>query len=1107
MLINTCRRHILTAILPVFVLLASTINCPSTRASAPVTSFTQNADGVTFTLQSGVMQLNVYSDIVRVRYCTASSLPVKNSLIINKAWPASTSFTVANNASAVVITTSALTVSVNKSTAAITYQDLQGHTILAEDSTTNCKTMMPATVHGTSTNTLQTLFNSPSTEAFYGLGNHQDSIMNYKGHNEVLDQQNVGGTGAQIGLPFVLSTQGYGLLWDTYAKSTFYGGNGSDTPSTQFRFQAEAGDMVDYWFIYGPGFDQIISKYRGMTGQAPLFPKWAYGLFQSYEHYNSQSEIASVASGYRSGGIPLDAIVQDWRYWDPAPWGSHSMDPSRYPNPAQMLTDLHNQHLHGMISVWGYFASGSSNCTALLNAGALYNGQGNYYDAYNANGRSLFWSQMRDELFNNYGWDAWWLDSSEWDGGYPTCCFDRHDVTTALGPGSIYYNAYPLMHSTSVYTGQRATTSAKRVFILTRSAYPGQQRLGSAIWSGDISSDWASFARQIPAGLNFSMSGIPYWNTDIGGFQGADWTTTANNELFTRWLQFGAFCPIFRIHGEGHREIYGSQWTSTTRANLIKTDNLRYRLLPYIYSLANMVTTQSYTIMRPLVMDYPTDSNAIGNTNQFMFGPAFLVNPVTAQGATTRSVYLPAGAWYDFWTGSTANGSATVNAAAPLDHMPLYVKAGSIVPMGPNIQYSGQSVDPIEVRVYRGANGSFTLYEDEGDNYNYEAGTSASIPFTYNDATSTLTIGARTGSFPGMLTSRTFNVVFVQSGFGTGVDVTSGGQSVTYNGSSVQVTAGSGGPTEAPYGGTPAAVPGIVQVENYDTGGEGLAYHDSDTVNSGGAYRIDGVDVEACTDTGGGFNVGWTNSGEWMKYTVNVSTAGTYSIGARVASGGAGGTFHIENVSGTNLSGTITCPATGGWQTYATVNANVNLPVGQQVLKLVIDNSAGTVNINSLTFTLNGSSEAPYLGTPWAIPGTVQAENYDTGGEGVAYHDAEAANQGGQYRTSESVDVETCGDTGGGFDEGWNGGGEWQRYTVNVSTAGTYTVTFRVANGTTGNGGFHVQNASGTNLTGTVTVAPTGGWQTWASVTANVTLPAGQQILTVWDDGGNYNLN
>jgi len=326
--------------------------------------------------------------------------------------------------------------------------------------------------------------------------------------------------------------------------------------------------------------------------------------------------------------------------------------------------------------------------------------------------------------------------------------------------------------------------------VLTRSGFAGQQRYATTCWSGDIDSDFATLTRQVPAGLNFAAAGMPYWTTDIGGYWGhnVDWTTSANNELFTRWFQYGAFCPIFRIHGGGSRELYGPQWSATTKANLLAIDNLRYRLMPYIYSLAWKVTSEGYTIMRPLVFDYPNDSQVFGIKDQFLFGPAFLVSPVLTAGATSRSVYLPSGTWYDFWTGSTTNGGNSINADAPLSQIPLYIKAGSIVPMGPNIQYATESIDPLEIRIYPGQDGSFTLYDDEGDSYDYESGQYSQIPLTWNDATGQLTIGARVGSYPGMPATRTFNVVLVGANHGTGVDVTTADQAVSYDGSEVVVS-------------------------------------------------------------------------------------------------------------------------------------------------------------------------------------------------------------------------------------------------------------------------------------------------------------------------------
>ena len=1168
---------------------------PEARAGSPVTSYTQNADGVTFTLQTGVLQLNVYNSVVRVRYSLISPLPSESSLMVTEKFPSQTSFTLNDNGSAVTIATSTLNVVVNKSTSAITFENLSGATILAEDPTANLS-MTSTTVDGLSTYTMQTVFDSPSTEALYGLGNFQDGVMNYKGQNETLDQQNIGGTGAEIGLPMLLSNQGYGILWDTNARSWFYGGDGTDTPTNEYKFQIEAGDIIDYYFMYGPTFDNVISSYRAITGQAPMFPKWAYGLFNSYNAYTTQAQILGVVTGYRSANIPVDTVVQDWNYWDPNPWGSDIMNPTNYPNPAQMLSTMHSQNVHGMISVWGYFAPGSSNYTQLNNIGALY--PSGYYDAYNPTARSDYWQQLNTELFSNYGWDAWWLDSDEWDPGFPTCCYDRHDVTTALGPGTLYYNSYPLMHTTGVYTGQRATTSAKRVFILSRSAYPGQQRNAAASWSGDTGSDWPTFARQIPAGLNFSVAGIPYWTTDIGGYEGTNWAAPANNELFTRWFQYGAFCPIFRIHGQGHREIYGTQWSASTQADLEIIDNLRYRLMPYIYSLAGMVNQQGYTIMRPLVMDFTGDPNVYGIANEFMYGPAFLVNPVTEAGATTRSVYLPAGTWYDFWTGSSMTGGQTITASAPIYEIPLFVRAGSIVPMGPSIQYATQSVDPQEVRVYRGANGSFTLYEDESDNYDYEQGTSATIPMTYNDSTGTLTIGARSGSFPGMLASRTFNVVFVQPGYGGGLPVTSTPQPVTYTGSPVSVTFASKSPstpsaltatagsgqitlgwnlgassyniyrgtssggegstpiatgvsggayvdtgltsgttyyykiaavnsngtsglsneasatpqTDAPFGGTPWPVPGTVQAENYDTGGEGIAYYVSGVNGTANSYRSDGVDLEVTSDSSGGYDLGWNEAGQWFNYTVNVATAGTYTITFRVSSADAiTGALHIANASGANLSGEVNIPATGGYNTWSNVTATVTLPAGRQTLTFFDDGGNGDFNFNYMTFSLSSPAEGPYGGTPWAIPGNLFADDYDLGGQGVAYNVATVNGTDNGWRTTgDGIDLEANSDTvSNGADVGWNDAGQWYKYTVNVSTAGTYTVSFRVTSIAAITSALHIANSSGTNLTGEVNIPNTGGFGTWTNVTATLTLPAGQQTLTLFDDAGagNYNLN
>jgi alpha-D-xyloside xylohydrolase len=592
----------------------------------------------------------------------------------------------------------------------------------------------------------------------------------------------------------LLSSGGYGILWDNPSVLTVNLG-------ATIVMQSEVANFIDYYFMVGPKPDDIVASYRAITGAAPMFGRWALGYWQSHDAYASQSELLNTAAMYRSLQIPIDNIVQDWMYWGSNPWGSHMFD-ANYPDPMAMFTTLHQTGFHAMLSVWARFQNGSANYTALMNAGDFItpalnpndyatSGTNYYYDPFQPAARSLYWQQIDTELFP-LGVDAWSLDASEPE--LNTNWGEFRTFKTDVGPGAVVYNAYPLMHTTVIHDGQRAASSDKRVFILSRSAYAGNQRNAAVTWSGDINGEWATFVDQIPGGLDFTLSGIPYWTTDIGGYRPSSLGGVGDapfTELFERWFQFGGFCPMFRTHGTGaDRDIYA--FGAAAQTVLQGVDNLRYRLLPYIYSLSWMVTSQAYTTMRALVFDFASDPMALNIPDQYMFGPAFLVNPVTTQGATSRSVYLPGtGTWYDFWVGSTLTGGQTVMADAPIDHLPLYVPAGAIVPMGPIMQYStAMPCDPIELRVYPGADGSFTLYEDENDNYDYEKGMYATIAFTWSDATKTLHIGARQGSFPGMLASRTFNVVFVAQGHGTGTDVsTTVDKTVTYAGTAIDVTA------------------------------------------------------------------------------------------------------------------------------------------------------------------------------------------------------------------------------------------------------------------------------------------------------------------------------
>lgn len=762
----------------------STAATTSLNCSAPPTSngYTVDATGVTFAVGSGKLRLQVCKeDIIRVEYTSASTLPAKTSLSVSATW-ASVPFCVSETGGTVTITTARMKAKVVTSTGVISYTDLSDTVILSETT----KSTTAATVEGTNTYKVQTGFNSPSNEALYGLGQRQDGNMNLKGKSVHLLNANT-----QINIPLLVSNKGYGIFWDNYSTSDF-----SSTTSS-YSYTSEAGEMVDYYFYYGPSIDRVIASYRATTGAAPLFPKWAYGLFQSKDR--TQTEVLNVVNGYRKNDIPVDVVVQDWNYWDPYSWGSHVMDPSRYSNPSTMLDTMHAANIHGMISIWPSYqymanppsATDQDNYKALDAIKALIpsGGSHHFYDTFNAEARTLVYQQIYDRLLGKYGWDGIWADNTE-PQAYPDSINPSGNgmrgYTTAIGKGALVINAYPLQHNKALFEGWRKVgPSGKRVYILTRSGYAGLQRYSAAVWSGDIQADLATYVKQIPAGLNYALAGMPYWTTDIGGYFG-----TPTEELFTRWFQFGAFCSQFRIHGQAPKELYGNQWSAAGKANLLAIDQLHYRLMPYIYSLAAKVTNEGYTMMRHLIFDYPSDTNVFNIKDQFMYGPAILVSPVITTGATSRSVYLPAGTWYDFWTGSAAAGGTTVTANAPLSQLPLYVRAGSILPMGPMIQYATQSADPLEIRIYEGQDGSFVLYEDEGDTYDYETGEYSNITMSWNDASRQLSIGAREGSFTGMLGKRTFNIVFVGVNHGNGTAVTAtADQVVSYDGSAVVITA------------------------------------------------------------------------------------------------------------------------------------------------------------------------------------------------------------------------------------------------------------------------------------------------------------------------------
>ena len=841
-------------------------------------------------------------------------------------------------------------------TGRVTFRDEHGNVVLNE--LAGGRHFTSVDVQGDSVYSIQQRFESPPDEAFYGLGQHQNAQMNYKGENVELAQYNT-----DVAAPFVVSTRNYGLLWDNNSitrfgdsrpwqpvaqtldlvdadgkpgglTATYYGADGKvllKRVESELNYQygptfpdnypaelakipnqkvvwegkiaaradghhtfalyasdyhklyvdghvvldawrqawnpryrnfaldlkkgeqhalriewsrtngylslkhrdplpadeqsglslfSENGRAIDYYFIAGSGADEVISGYRFVTGKAVLLPRWAYGFWQSRERFNTQAEILGAVAEYRKRGLPLDNIVQDWRYWRDDSWGSHQFDPTRYPNPKAMVDQLHAQHARLMVSVWPKFYPTTEHFKELDAKGFVYHGNlekqqkdwvgpgylSTFYDPYAADARKIFWRQVEDSL-GKLGIDAWWLDASEPDIQSNLDPEERklRMGPTAAGPAGEVFNSYPLMHSQGVYEGFRQDHPGERAFILTRSAFPGIQRYAAATWSGDVASRWSDLRDQISAGLNFSLSGLPNWSFDIGGFALESrylHPTAADQkewlELNTRWFEFGAFAPLFRSHGQKpYREIYTLGASSPeTYQTLEFYDKLRYRLMPYIYTVAAQTYHNDYTIMRGLVMDFPGDNNVRNIGDQYMFGPAFLVSPVYEYGARDRDVYLPAGtSWYDFYTGDRVDGGAHVKAAAPLSRIPLYVRAGSIIPIGPEIQYTGEKPDaPITLYVYTGHDGSFSLYEDAGTDYGYEKGAFATIPMSYNDARGDLTIGARKGEFPGMVGKRVFKVRWISGG---ARDLTkfdgAANASVEYSGGEVVVRKGGGG--------------------------------------------------------------------------------------------------------------------------------------------------------------------------------------------------------------------------------------------------------------------------------------------------------------------------
>lgn len=730
-----------------------------------------------------------------------------------------------------------VSIDLNEQTGALCFLSAEGDTLLLAG--TSAFTPCTHAVDKGKYEVTQT-FRLKDDEVVYGLGQLRDTAMNWRGRHIRLWNNNT-----YISIPYITSNRGWGLYWDNAGRSFF-----DDDSEKGTSFRSEVAPMIDYYFIYRDGTqDGVIAGIRQLTGQATMFPKWTLGFWQCRERYKTSDQLAEVLDRYRQLHIPLDGIVQDWQYWgcdsnwnamrfqnpyyinkvgDPA-WAKYlpqdlanlpKQQEPRLKSPEEMVKFVHDNNAHLMISIWASFGPWTAQYKELKEMGALLpfvtwplNSGTQPYDAFNPKARDLYWRYLTP--LYRMGMDAWWTDSSEPDH------FEKpgdDDYLTYAGSWRSVKNAFPLEHNRGIYEHQRAMKGNwKRSIQMTRSGSFGLQHYGTFSWSGDIQASWDEMKKQIPSGLNFSLCGIPYWNTDLGGFFHWDYNNDPKNvaqqELQTRWIEWGCFLPVMRSHSSSPMlpELYQfgleGDWAYDAMLAAVK---LRYRLLPYSYSAMGDVMLNSGTVMRPLVMDFAADSLASRLNDEYMYGRSLLVHPVTdplytwkdsrnnghaiypdvRQAAAPVSVYLPKGTkWYDFWTNEVLDGGQTVMRPCPIDILPVYVKAGTVMPFGPDVQYSSEKPwDDLEIRVYPGANGTFTLYEDEGDGYNYEKGAYSLIRFDYDDATRTLTIQPREGKYKGMLASRRFRVVLVNGQSGRGDLPMQGARSVEYKGKKISVT-------------------------------------------------------------------------------------------------------------------------------------------------------------------------------------------------------------------------------------------------------------------------------------------------------------------------------
>ncbi|MDA6070638.1 DUF5110 domain-containing protein [Flavobacterium sp. AC] len=791
-------------------------------------SFQKTKLGVKASVDGSNVEVRFYSpSIVRVIKVPNDKIFLKESLSVIMQ-PSKTAFTTKQNGTIVTLKSNKVTVTVDLTDGSIEFSSVSGQGLLKEK--VNGTKFTPFDDTGAASYNVYQSFSLDNDETIYGLGQHQRGDLNQRNQKYHLEQGNV-----EDAITFFQSVKGYGLFWDNYSPTEF-----TDN-ATETSFNSQVGDGVDYYFMYGGSADGVIADMRELTGKVPMFPLWTYGFWQSKERYKSQDELVNVVKRYRELGVPLDGIIQDWQYWgNNYLWNAMDFLNPDFPDGKKMAEDVHAQNAHLIISIWASFGPKSKPYRDMDKKGMLFNiatwpesgleqwppnmdypSGVRVYDAYNPEARDIYWKYANDGLFSK-GIDGWWMDSTEPD--HLQVKPSDYDTKTFLGSFRKVRNAFPLMTVGGVYDHQRMTTSDKRVFILTRSAFAGQQRYGANTWSGDTGSSWETLRNQIPAGLNFSLTGIPHWNSDIGGFfagvynKGRYTGSGAKNplyqELYVRWIQFGTFNPMMRSHGtDVPREIYqfGKKGEPIFDA-IDKFINLRYTLLPYIYSTSWDVSANQSTFMRALFMDFVNDKKVWDINNEYMFGKSILIAPVVKAQYTsetvvkvdeqsgwnkqgnkagkdeaaidfttekTTQVYLPSGTnWYDFWTNENFKGGQEITRKTTIDMIPLYIRAGSILPLGPQVQYAAEKKwDNLEVRVYPGCDGSFVLYEDEFDNYNYEKGAYTEIAFLWNDSVKKLTISSRRGAYKGMLQNRKFTIVLP-----SGVR-----KDVAYNGKKIEI--------------------------------------------------------------------------------------------------------------------------------------------------------------------------------------------------------------------------------------------------------------------------------------------------------------------------------